>query len=240
MKTKSTEHVIDFGSRKISYHLHRADRRRLRIVVSPDLSVDVFAPKKASGHHIRRAVKEKAPWIARSIDKLEGYHPLPTPKRYVSGETLVYLGRQYRFKVENGERELAKLRGRFLHVRTGNKTDRKNVKRIVDEWYRKRAKETLERYMDKCYIIASRHGIPEPFFTIRSMQKRWGSCSHAGRITLNLKLVKLPVQCIEYVIMHELCHLKYPNHSKHFYSFLTHCLPDWRKRKETLDRVRIF
>lgn len=237
-KTKTTEHIIDFGSRKIVYRLHHADRRRLRIVVSPDLNVDVFAPKSARDFNIREAVKKKAPWIARSIDNLESYHPLPAPKRYVSGETLVYLGRQYRLKVENSAREPAKLRGRFLHIRVRDKTDTIGVKRAVGEWYRKRAREILRRYMDKCFTIAFRHGISEPFLAIRSMRSRWGSCSPAGRITLNLKLVQLPVHCIEYVIMHELCHLKHPNHSKYFYSFLTRCLPDWRKRKETLDRMR--
>ena len=239
MKTKSTEHVIDFGSRKIAYRLYRGHRRRLRIVVYPDLSVDVFAPRTATDFNIHEAVKKKAPWISRSIDDLESYHPLPTPKQYISGETLVYLGRQYRLKVENGNREPAKLHGRFLYVRTKKKSDTKDVKRAVDEWYRKRAIEILGRYTEKCYVVASRHGISEPVINVRSMRSRWGSCSPAGRITLNLKLVQLPVQCIEYVIMHELCHLKYPNHSRQFYSFLTRCLPDWRKRKETLDRVRL-
>jgi predicted metal-dependent hydrolase len=239
MKIKSKEHVISFGSRKISYRLYRADRKKLRIVVSPDLSVDVFAPKKSSESHIHDLVKKKARWITKSIDKLESYHPLPTPKQYISGETLVYLGRQYRLKVQNGAKEPAKLRGRFLYIRTKDKTDRSNVKKSMDEWYRRRAKDVLGRYMDKCINIAARHGISEPYMSVRLMRKRWGSCSPSGRITLNLKLVQLPVQCVEYVIMHELCHLKHPNHSKLFYSFLTRCLPDWRKRKKTLDRVRL-
>ena len=152
---------------------------------------------------------------------------------------LVYLGRRYRLKVEKGESIPAKLRGKYLHVRTGNNTDGKSVRKAVDEWYRKRAKDILGRYMNKCYVIVSRHGIPEPVITIRSMRSRWGSCSPKGRITLNLKLVMLPVHCIEYVIMHELCHLKHHNHSKLFYSFLTRCLPDWRESKETLDRLRL-
>ncbi len=239
MKTKPAHHIIDLGTRRIPYRLHRADRKRLRIVVSPELTVDVFAPRAAGGDEVQAAIEKKIPWIVRTIEKLEGYHPLPTPKRYLSGETFVYLGRQYRLRVENSSSRPAKLLGRFLWVWVEDKTDVHRIKKSVDAWYRKRAHETMGRYMEKCYRIASRHGVPEPSMVIRRMTRRWGSCSPSGRITLNLKLVYVPVHCIEYVVMHELCHLKESNHSKAFYSLLTRCQPDWRKRKETLDKFRL-
>jgi predicted metal-dependent hydrolase len=239
MKTKPAMHILEFGSRRISYRLHRTDRKRLRIIVSPELTVDVYAPETSGYEQVHSAMQKKAPWIARKLDKLETYHPLPAPKRYVSGETLVYLGRQYRLKVVKNSKKPAKLLGRFLWVWIENKNDTQSVKKAVDRWYRKRSREILDRYLEKCYTVASRHGVPEPLLVIRTMHRRWGSCSHKGRITLNVNLVKVPAHCIEYVIMHELCHLKYNNHSKAFYSLLTRCQPDWRKRKETLDRFRI-
>lgn len=239
MKSEEAKHILEFGTRKIPYYLHRAERRRLRIVVTPELRVEVFAPSGARDEELRAAVRKKAPWIAKTLNKVEAYHPLPSPRRYVSGETLVYLGRQYRLKVVNSSNQPAKLYGRFLHVWVKDKSDTKAIEKAVNVWYRERARETLGRHMEKCHSVASRHGVPDPLVTIRIMRRRWGSCSPAGRITLNLKLVQVPVHFIDYVIMHELCHLKHHSHSKAFYSLLTRCQPDWRKRKQFLDRLRL-
>ncbi|MBT3256927.1 MAG: M48 family metallopeptidase [Deltaproteobacteria bacterium] len=239
MKNKPEKNTLQFGSRRISFNLHRSNRKTLRIVVSPELTVDVFAPLDVDDEEIHSAVKKKSAWIARKLDEVETYHPLPSPKRYVSGETLVYLGRQYRLKAVQGKKQPAKLMGRYLWVQVPDKKDAQSVKKAVDAWYRIRAFETLNRYLQRCRAITSRHGIPEPLITIRAMRKRWGSCSPKGCITLNSKLIQVPVHCIEYVIIHELCHLKHHNHSKAFYSLLSRCQPDWRKRKETLDCVRL-
>jgi predicted metal-dependent hydrolase len=231
--------MISYGDRKISFELHRNGRSRLKIVVTPELVVEVFAPYDAIEDQVLSAVRKKAPWISQKLDKLASYHPLPAPKQYISGETLIYLGKQYRLHVEEGQKQPAKLTGRYLSVRVENRSRRQDVKRAVEKWYRKRSHHILGRYLEKCQAITHRHGLPAPKLMIRDMKRRWGSCSTAGRITLNLKLVQVPVHCIEYVIMHELCHLKHHNHSKDFYALLTRCQPDWRKRKAALDRFRL-
>jgi len=145
MRTDGFMNVIDFGTRKITYNLHREDRKRLRIVVAPDLTVDVFAPATANEDQIQAAVMKKAAWIASKVDALERYHPLPTPKKYISGETLIYLGRQYRLKIEQGRSQSAKLMGRFLWVWVEDRKNTQSVGKTVDSWYRKRAHETLGR-----------------------------------------------------------------------------------------------
>ena len=237
MKPEEEQGAVQFGDRRIPYRLHRGKRRSLRIAVSVDLTVDVFAPQAAGDDRITTVLQKKAGWIARTLDRLANYHPLPAPKRYVSGETLAYLGRQYRLKVENGSRRPARLSGKYLWVWAGSKGDARTVKRDIETWYRKRANDVLSRYLEKCQAIAARHGVPVPYMVIRSMQKRWGSCSASGRIALNTHLIQVPAHCIEYVIMHELCHLKHLNHSKAFYALLSRCMPDWRSRKELLGRL---
>ncbi len=114
MKTSSSAHVLEYGTRRIVYHLHRSNGKRLRIVVSPDLTVNAYAPERVSPDRIFEAIRKKAAWITKTLDHVEMYHPLPTPKKFINGETFVYLGRQYRLKVVSGPRQTAKLDGRYF------------------------------------------------------------------------------------------------------------------------------
>lgn len=239
MKISVAEKILHFGTRQIVYRLHRANRKRLRIVVSPELSIDVYAPSDAEEDRIVEALRKKSPWITRTLDKMAAYHPLPSPTRYTDGETIVYLGRQYRLKVESGLSQPAKLIGRYLQVHVRDKMNAQAVKGAVESWYRQRGHEIFKRYLMKCLEVVSRHGVVEPVFAVRTMKRRWGSCSPKGRITLNSKLVQVPVHCIEYVLMHELCHLRYHNHSKLFYALLGRCMPDWKVRRDYLNTFSI-
>jgi predicted metal-dependent hydrolase len=234
MPTADTTHRLEYGNRHIDYLIRHTDRKRLRLTVTPAATLDVIAPMGADPDRVTQLVHEKAPWVFRKMREVEAFHPLPEPLQYISGETIRFLGRQYRLKVHQGPHVPAKLYGRYLHVTVPDKADSTLVKAAVTRWYRKRADILFNRYLEEALPIAKRHGIPEPTLTIRQMRTRWGSCTANGRITLNLALIQTPVHCIEYVIMHELCHLKHHNHSKAFYSLLTRCMPDWQARKSVL------
>lgn len=237
MKIEPSEQLLVYGERRIPYQLRFSERKRLRVTVKPDLSVLADAPSRFTEKEASEAVRSKARWILRQLTSFQEFHPLPMPRKFISGETFVYLGRQYRLKVETGGSAPAKLRGRYLFVSVSEKADTTKVKAAVDSWYRVRAEEIFRRYLSACMEVAGRHGISEPELAIRNMRTRWGSCSASGRITLNLKLIYAPVHCIEYVIMHELCHLAHHNHSPKFYRLLTRCMPDWEKRRAALRNV---
>jgi hypothetical protein len=157
------------------------------------------------------------------------------PREYVSGESLHYLGRRYRLKVivEPAISVKAHMRGAFITVSVP-KHDTTTIRLALDAWYRQRAREVFAQRMQ---VIAGPlqwvHELPP--VRLQFMKRQWGNCSPLGRITLNPWLVRAPRQAIDYVLLHEMCHLKHHNHSRAFYSTLDRHMPDWREIKEQLD-----
>lgn len=227
---------IEYAGRTISFTINRTHRGRLSISVDPELQVQVAAPQQRTLEEIETRVRRRGAWIVRQLEDFERYLPKQPPRRYVSGETHRYLGRQYRLKVEAAEEELgAKLKGRYLHVRTVQPDHTEEVRAQVESWYRKRAHEVFERLVNQLSERYTRQGLSCNGMRLQRMKKRWGSYTARGIILLNPELIKAPTACIEYVIIHELCHARFSHHGKEFEGLLTRCLPDWRERKAHLE-----
>lgn len=229
-------HEIRFGSERIRCELVRSGSTRLRLIVTPALHVTIKAPRNCSTVDALTWARQRAGWIVRQQDYFREFLPRPEGKRYVSGESFRYLGRQYRLKVEEGRPQRALLRRGQLMVTTREPGDPARTKALVDNWYRKVSKDVFDRRLDACMQTAQRVGIPRPALTRRRMRRRWGSCRVGRSILLNTELVTAPVHCIDYVIMHELCHSKVPSHGPRFYRLLGQLMPDWERRKERLER----
>jgi len=232
--------IIQYGTSIIEYDLSFAERRTLGITVHPDLTVSVVAPTDSSLSLIESKVKKRAPWIVKRQQEFEQYLPHLPARQYLSGETHLYLGKQYRLKVIEDTSKAVKLaRGRFF-VHTPAKTDRAKIKQQLDAWYRAKAQQVFSQELALCLKRVALVGITEaPTLHIKSMQKRWGSCTDSGTITLNLKLIQVPKPLIDYIIIHELCHLKIHNHSRAYYDLLDKVMPDWVERRERLNRVKV-
>lgn len=229
-------HYLHFGSQRIPVLLRFSGRRNLSITVQPDLRVIVSAPGGQPRDVVLERVRRRAGWIVRQVSYFEGFHPLPAPRKYVSGETHLYLGRQLRLRVRVGDRESVKLTGPFLVVSIRANRSCSCVKRLLDRWYKQRACVVLQAYVDKCLSAARSLELGRPRIKIRKLAKRWGSCTKGGTILLNSDLIRTPPYCIEYVIMHELCHLLVHDHSQRFFELLTRFMPDWERRKRRLDQ----
>lgn len=232
---------IAYGEHVIIFDVVRAKRTTLGIHVYPSGDVEVRAPLDAQASDVRARVHRRAGWIVRHQRRFSELVQSRPPKEYLNGETHRYLGRQYRLKVvpsadhrENGVR----LVGRYFEVRTSQPDEPSHTQDLLERWYRRRADVRLrERFKQGC-VVMERYGIAQPPLGIRSMDKRWGSCTASGRILLNPRLVLAPTSCIDYVVIHELCHLRHPHHGRIFYDLLSRAMPDWEARQAALRSVQ--
>jgi hypothetical protein len=141
--------------------------------------------------------------------------------------------------IQKSENERVRLIGKFFEVETLDPEITSNVKDLMLGWYQEHAKKIVKRQVEKLLPDVERYGAERPEVRIQWMKKRWGSCTPNGVMTINTELVKAPIHCLDYVLMHELCHLVHPNHSPEFYRLMNRLMPDWRKRKERLERVTV-
>ena len=229
---------LHYGSREVSYTVERRERTTLEISVYPDCEVEVIAPMAATDDAIEQRVRKRLRWITRQQRAFENFFPKPSPREYVSGESWLYQGRQYCLKVLQAEESpKVALRRPFIAVEAAQPKDAEEVKRLLDAWYRKRAEERLAARYAVCSEQIKAYGIGAPEMSLKVMPKRWGSYTPAGCILLNPELVKAPTECIDYVILHELCHAKHRCHDRNFYKLLHRVAPDWLRLKYKLEHL---
>jgi predicted metal-dependent hydrolase len=230
--------VVVFGRESIHYEVQfLTTRRTLGIEVHPNLQVLVRAPMDCDPTMITEKVQHRAPWISKQLSAFQRFSPRTTPRQFVSGETHLYLGRQFRLKVSQGTVSSVKMTRGQLIVSTRSKTQPEQVKTILQRWYRQRAREIFGEVLDAGFKPFAQRGHTYPRLAVKSMHTRWGSLSSSGLITLNGNLIRAPKGCIEYVVIHELCHLEHKNHGPKFYRLLEQLMPDWLKRKRKLEEV---
>ncbi len=161
-ETKSSNpiYIIRFGEETIPVEVESCQRRRLSISVHPDRRVTVLAPADRSLEEVRARVQKRAAWIAKQRAYFERFHPLPHRKHYVSGETHLYLGRQYRLKIKSSAAEWVKLKGSFLHVATAKRDDAAQVELLLDDWYRQHARVIFQTRLLQCLDDAPSLRVP--------------------------------------------------------------------------------
>jgi predicted metal-dependent hydrolase len=220
----------------------KAVARKVVIKVHPDQRVVATVPHDATYDAIQEAMLKRARWIWQNIEEFAKQKDYVLPKRYVSGETQFYLGRRYVLKVlidseqvSNVKLSRGKLNVTLTHEIGQDNDDRViNVKPLIEKWYQCKAKaifhERLNKMLPKATWVT---GIPS--FRVMAMKKQWGSCSTKGNLILNPHLIKAPKECIDYVILHELCHIAEHNHSEKFWRLLTQVMPNWKEVKAKLD-----
>lgn len=232
-----TKQFVLYGDERLEYTrvTRKADTTRVMIQVNPDCTVIVNAPESASDQDLELAVGKRASWISKQLHKFKQQNTFVLPRTYVSGESHFYLGRRYILKVntDKGTTQSVKLLRGKIEVNAKTNSPEK-IKTLLQDWYKEKAREIfntrLEVLLQKTPWVSEK-----PHIHIMRMATQWGSCSPHGQLTLNPHLVKASRECIDYVLLHELCHLAEHNHSDRFYRLMHQTMPKWQEIKTLLD-----
>lgn len=237
--SESERGSVTFGATTIDYVVTRSTRRRktVEITIDPAEGVLVAAPAGTTAERIREVVHGRAAWIVR---QWVGRAAAPGRKEFVSGESLPYLGRQVRLVTEQGD--VASVRVRFRHwefhvttpVRLAGEARREAVRRALVRWYRRRARERLAERVERWAAVA---GYRPAGMLIREQRGRWGSANAAGLLRFNWRIAMAEPALMDYVIVHELAHLRARTHSPEFWAEVGRLMPDYGLRRARLREV---
>jgi predicted metal-dependent hydrolase len=225
---------IQFGSKKIEFRLEYSDRKSLGITVSPEMEVLVKAPADTTIEKVKEKIRQKAAWIIKQQSFFLSFQPKTPNRKYISGETHLYLGRQFLLQISIDKEESVKLKGKFIEVTTNEKS---RTKDLLNDWYLNHARTKFHAVAAPLIDKFKKYKVEPSSIVLREMPKRWGSCTPKGKIILNPELIKAPKGCIEYVIIHELCHLVHRDHSQRFIDLQTKEMKDWEKWKVRLEKI---
>lgn len=226
---------VSFGSRRIRYELQRTPRETLTFAVHADGRVVVRAPFDLSTVAADLRVARRGAWILRQLRRRPSTSH-PAGRRYTSGATVRFLGRDLMLQVRRSRECSVRLDRPYLRV-FSPVTGEKDVEVLVRRWMRERARKRLAVTLEQLAPRVLGRSATLPVWRLVSMKRRWGSCSRRGTISLHPQLVEQPAGCIEYVVLHELCHLKHLGHGRAFRASLTRLLPEWKRWKRRLDGV---
>ena len=223
-----------YGNYSYTYELIKQNRKTLALTVKPNMQIVVKCPHDVEEERIQKFLQKKWLWMNKQLKFFENIEQKKHEKEYVSGESFYYLGRQYKLIVRRSKEDSVKLLRGVLELRTTQLVrDGEYNKILLDNWFKNRYEHVFQERFIK---MQKRFNYKRmPVLKVRNMSKRWGSFLNKEQIALNPKLIHTPKECIDYVIVHELCHMKYKNHNKNFLKLLEEKYPNWQKVKERLE-----
>src|SRR4030042_2455130 len=217
---------------EIKYDIVFSRRRLISIIVAPDEGLVVRAPFRMPLKAIDKFVRDKEEWIKKHTERSSEIIRLNHSKKYVDGEKYLFLGRELTLCVRTALFPSINQLDNILEVITDGKECR--VRMLLEEWYRKKAEDFIHGKFKEILARHRNYSFSPAQMVVRPMKSRWGSCTSKGKITISSVLIKLDERFTEYVIIHELCHLKFHNHGKEFYKLLEELYPDYKTIRKDL------
>jgi len=207
----------------------RSRRKTFALVVKPDGSLVVRAPKRATRAQVEQVVADHEGWIRKKQELVK--RERVQPPVYQEGEQFYFLGKRYPLEIADKPPHPLSLNGRFVM----DKVYQAYAEKLFEAWYRQQAKKLLP---ERVKVYAERYGYQPTGVGITGARTRWGSCSSRGSLNFSWRLVLAPIEAVDYVVIHELAHLKHRNHSKEFWAEVARMCPDYKKWLKVLKEPR--
>jgi predicted metal-dependent hydrolase len=232
--------TVTYNGTTIIYELERKQVRNINLRIRSDTSVYVSASTSQSLIEIDAFVQSKGKYIKSAQKHFNEFLQYKTsPKQYVSGESFYLQGHELRLQVCKGKEDSVVSDDIHLILTVKDSNNFKKKERLITSYFDCKCMTVFQNIIDELYPVFRKYGVAKPALKIRMMTSRWGTCLvNKGVITLNKLLIEVPHNCVEYVILHEYCHFLQPNHSKKFYALVTMFMPDWKERKQLLEKQR--
>ena len=210
----------------------RTDRKRSASIRLLGDLVKVIVPMTLSDSRIRDLIVKRTSWIKSKLQE-QSDRPIAASREYVSGETVTYLGKNYRLKVLIGDQPSMKLKRGYVEatITQSDLNPEKTIRSLLQDWYRSLAERRL---CEKTVRLAQVIGVNPSSVTIKDYKSRWGSCSTKGDISYNWRIILAPHSIVDYVVVHELCHMLEHNHSSKYWKHVERHVPRWRECREWL------
>ena len=206
----------------------RKNIKNLILKIRPNGNIEISAPKRLDEKYIKEFVLRKQKWIEKKLKEIENRKTVRL--NYIDGEKIFFLGKEYIFRLKKSEEDFVIKKDNEIILFTKNPEDYNYKNNIVNKWYREEGKKFFIPILEK-YLNITNKKVEK--VTIKTLKSNWGSCNYKKRfINLNSEMMKRDKKFIEYVILHEVAHLEFPNHSKDFYNYIEKFMPDWKERKK--------
>ncbi len=226
---------------EFDWQLRYSRRKTIAVFVFPDQRVEVRAPKSAGKKEIVVFLHRHRDWVQQQLQNYQQkqqHRPRRVPLQFIDGEKHYYLGEQFPVRQCYGRPNIY-FTGEEILVYINPRAAPSSLKKPLLDWYRQLAAVVFNARLDILYDQFAKLGVAKPQIRIRSMRSRWGSCSPNGNINLALELIQVPLEYLDYVIIHEVCHLLEFNHSARFYQLQSKILPDWQICKKGLNEFPV-
>lgn len=238
MPAKTETHTIHCGERTLTYLLTRKSVKNVNLRIKSDGQILVSAHRGVPLSFINAFIRRKQEYIFAVLDKYAEKQKKSeqSPRQYINGDPYYIWGKVKLLKVEKSKLEAVAIDGEFISLKVKDPENFRHKELMFKRWQKEYQRKIFEEICRETYKSFVQYGISYPEIKIRTMTSRWGSCQPGKAIiTLNSKLVELPIECIEYVALHEFAHFIHPNHSKQFWELITRLMPDWKERRKKLE-----